>query len=83
MSNKRAKATASPPSIAKLLLFERDVIERCRLSRAQIYKLERLGLFPRRKKYGLLRAGWPAREIDLWIKVGADGWNAAQRAAAA
>jgi predicted DNA-binding transcriptional regulator AlpA len=74
-------APASPAAPAKELLLEPEVMERCRMSRAQIFKLEQAQRFPRRKRYGFRRVAWPAREIDEWIAIGADAW--AQREARA
>jgi predicted DNA-binding transcriptional regulator AlpA len=79
MSKKREKppvavAVPGPTTAQKELLFEAEVRERCRMSRAQLFKLINAGLFPPRKKYGFRRAGWPTREIEEWIAIGADAW---------
>lgn len=68
-------STAAAP-VAKELLLEHEVMDRCRMSRPQIYKLEQAERFPRRKKYGFRRVAWPAREIDEWIAIGAEAWAA-------
>jgi prophage regulatory protein len=60
------------------LLLEPEVMARCRMSRSQIWKLERAGQFPKRKRYGFRRVAWVAGEIDLWIKIGIDAWVADQ-----
>ena len=73
-SRRRTGVAASNADSIKELLFEPEVMARCRMSRAQIHKLEQANRFPRRKKYGFRRVAWPAREIDTWIALGADGW---------
>jgi len=37
------------------------------LSRSSIVRLERLGLFPRRRRIGLIAVGWVETEIVAWI----------------
>ena len=74
--SKAPSATAPAPAEPKELLLEPEVMDRCRMSRGQIHKLEQAERFPRRKKYGFRRIAWPAREIDEWIAIGADAWNA-------
>jgi predicted DNA-binding transcriptional regulator AlpA len=74
---KRITPTMAPaPAAVKELLLEHEVAELCRMSRAQIYKLEQAERFPRRKKYGFRRVAWLARAIDEWITIGAEAWAA-------
>jgi predicted DNA-binding transcriptional regulator AlpA len=73
-------ATVAPDNGHVVVILEREVMVRCRLSRSQIWKLEQAGRFPKRKKYGFRRIGWLAREIDLWLELGVDDWMDAQAA---
>jgi prophage regulatory protein len=49
------------------LLLEHEVVERVRLSRCTIWRLEKVGRFPKRVKIGFKRVAWRAAEIDAWI----------------
>lgn len=44
-----------------------QVTEAIGLSRASIYRLAQLNLFPKPIKIGISAVGWAAEEIELWI----------------
>ena len=44
-----------------------QVTETIGLSRASIYRLMRLGLFPKSIKIGIKAVGWVQAEIEMWI----------------
>ena len=46
----------------------RDVEERTGLSDTTIWRYERAGNFPSRRRLGLNAVGWLDTEIDQWIK---------------
>lgn len=45
-----------------------ELKERQPYSRAHIWRLEKLGLFPLRVKLGANRVGWMSDEIEDWIE---------------
>jgi prophage regulatory protein len=45
-----------------------EVIDICGLSKDTIWRLEKLGKFPSRKRIGLNAIGWDSFEIEEWIK---------------
>lgn len=49
------------------LLSVKDVQSRTTLSRAQIYRLEGEGRFPKRVSLAAGRVAWVEAEIDSWI----------------
>ncbi len=50
----------------KFLLFPK-VKEKVGLSRSTLWRLEKKGLFPQRRKIGINRIAWVESEIDEWI----------------
>ena len=56
---------ASPP--AKLIRLPR-VVERTGLSRSTIWRLERGGLFPRRRRISANVVAWLESEVTAWIE---------------
>lgn len=48
------------------LLRVREVSSKTGLSRAYIYKLERQGGFPKRRRLSEARVGWLEHEVDAW-----------------
>ena len=50
------------------LLTLRDVVERVRLSRMTLERLERAGRFPRRRHVSARAVRWLASEIDEWVR---------------
>lgn len=54
------------------LVGERDRKRMSSLSRVQAWRLEKLGLFPRRIQISPGRVGWLKSEIEAWIKERAD-----------
>lgn len=51
----------------------RELLQRTGLSRVTIWRLERLGLFPKRRRIGLAAVGWLENEIEEWMKTRAAG----------
>jgi prophage regulatory protein len=51
----------------RLMRF-REVRERVGLSRSTIWRLERQGLFVKRRKLSGKTVGWPEDEVDAWLK---------------
>jgi prophage regulatory protein len=45
------------------------VVERVGLSRTQIWRLERVGDFPKRIALGPGSVGWLEHEVDTWIET--------------
>jgi prophage regulatory protein len=65
--------TAPPPRTSRILRMN-QVIDKVGLSKATIYRLARLGLFPNSFRIGLAAVGFDEAEIELWIlerKIGA------------
>ena len=55
--------STKPPELLDL----REVMRRTKLSRATIYALKAVGLFPQRVRVGTHAVRWIAVEIDNWI----------------
>lgn len=49
------------------ILSMKDVCELTGYSRTHIYRLERVGRFPRRRKLGLAKIGFLRSEVQDWI----------------
>ena len=49
------------------ILRIQEVIDATRLSRTTLWRLERRGLFPSRRRLGPNSCGWIAQEVDEWI----------------
>lgn len=60
-------ANNSPNLQPDKFLRQRAVIELCGLSRTTLWRLEREGLFPARKRLGKRAIGWLASEVTAWI----------------
>lgn len=56
----------APPRTSRILRL-RQVIDMSGLSKATIYRLGTLGLFPKSFKIGLAAVGWDEAEIEFWI----------------
>ncbi len=78
-----AKQPARAPQAAphELLLLP-EVTARTRVSDTTLWRLEKVGRFPKRLRIGFKRVAWSAREVDAWIAIGADAWAASHAAAA-
>ena len=50
------------------ILREREVAKRTRLSRSTRWRMERLKLFPKRRRLSENAVGWLESEIDAWIE---------------
>lgn len=50
-----------------VLMTRSEVLEVVPYSMAHIYRMERVGGFPRRVKVGPRRIGWRRREIHAWL----------------
>ncbi|WP_331011140.1 AlpA family phage regulatory protein [Sphingomonas sp.] len=55
--------------IADSILRLPAVIERTGLSRASIYRLMGIGLFPKKHPLAMRAVGWKRSEIDHWINT--------------
>jgi len=53
--------------MAESFLRTRDVIERTRLGRTTLWRLERSGEFPARRALTETISGWLSSEIDTWL----------------
>ena len=51
----------------KILRFD-EVAERTGLSRTTVWRLERQGQFPARIQLSPRAVGWPAEEVEEWLK---------------
>lgn len=49
------------------VLRRNDVVALTRLSYSTIYRLERSGRFPPRRKLSVHTVGWLREEVELWI----------------
>jgi prophage regulatory protein len=72
----------APPPAPKELLLLNEVTARTRLSDTTLWRLEKVGRFPKRIKIGFKQVAWRAREIDAWISGKAADAVAAQPEAA-
>jgi len=75
------KRPGLPLSPVKELLLLDEVTDRARLSDTTLWRLEKVGRFPKRVKIGFKRVAWRAAEIDAWIAIGADAWAASHSTA--
>jgi prophage regulatory protein len=57
----------APPSRPTNILRLSQVTEIIGLSRTSIYRLMKLGLFPKSIKIGISAVGWVQSEIEMWI----------------
>lgn len=44
-----------------------DVLKLIGLSRSSVWRLEKAGLFPKRKRIGVRAVGWSLEEIQEWL----------------
>jgi prophage regulatory protein len=58
--------TAHPPRRSRILRID-QVTDTVGLSKASIYRLAKLGLFPKPFKIGIAAVGWDEAEIEFWI----------------
>lgn len=77
-----AKQLPIAPSAPHELLLLPEVTARTRISDTTLWRLEKVGRFPKRLKIGFKRVAWSARDVDAWIAIGADAWAANHSAAA-
>lgn len=49
------------------ILREPEVLKIVKLSRSTVWRLEKAGLFPRRKRIGVRAVAWSLEEIQRWI----------------
>jgi prophage regulatory protein len=49
------------------VIRQRETIQLTGLSRTTIWRLERAGLFPQRRRIGRQAVGWLASDIDEWL----------------
>ena len=58
--------TPHPPRRSRILRID-QVTDTVGLSKASIYRLGKLGLFPKPFKIGISAVGWDEAEIEFWI----------------
>lgn len=58
---------ATPPPRRSRILRIDQVTDTVGLSKASIYRLGKLGLFPKPFKIGIAAVGWDEAEIEFWI----------------
>jgi prophage regulatory protein len=58
--------TPHPPRRSRILRLH-QVTEAVGLSKASIYRLAKLGLFPKPFKIGISAVGWDEAEIEFWV----------------
>ena len=61
MTNKPNRPTGT-------LLTTKQVMDKIGLGQTTLWKLRRLGLFPKPHKIGMRKNGWYESEIDDWIQ---------------
>ena len=57
----------SPGAQMERLIRIGEVIELCGLSRSSIWRLERRGQFPSRRKLAIRAVGWKRSELEVWL----------------
>lgn len=63
-----SSAVSLPASSAEHRVLRRTEVEaRTGFKRAHIYKLMKVGLFPKPMRLGVRAVGWDSVEIDQWI----------------
>ena len=62
-----ASKSDSGPSLPRLISF-REVAQRVGLSRSSIWRMERAGQFPNRRRLSVNRVAWWEPEIDEWLR---------------
>jgi prophage regulatory protein len=62
-----ARAPNSGPRLPRLVPF-REVAQRVALSRSTIWRLERAGQFPRRRRLSVNKVAWWEPEIEEWLQ---------------
>jgi len=68
LSNAPEFIRRSKGDMAKILRLEAVQAKICGLCRTAIWKLERDGLFPKRRALTKKIVGWDESEIDVWIQ---------------
>jgi prophage regulatory protein len=58
--------TPHPPRRSRILRID-QVTDTVGLSKASIYRLGKLGLFPKPFRIGISAVGWDEAEIEFWI----------------
>ena len=59
------------PHLPRLLPF-REVTQRVALSRSTIWRMERAGQFPKRRRLSVNKVAWWEPEIDEWLRTRLD-----------
>ena len=70
-------ATATPthdggPRLPRLVPF-REVTQRVALSRSTIWRMERAGQFPKRRRLSVNKVAWWEPEVEEWLRTRRDG----------
>jgi prophage regulatory protein len=61
-----APKTDSAPRLSRLISF-REVAQRVGLSRSSVWRMERAGQFPKRRRLSVNRVAWWEAEIEEWL----------------
>ncbi len=69
---KKGVANQAAPEPERRLRL-REVVQRTGLSASSVYRLERLGKFPSRKRVGLRASAWLQSEVGAWLRD-PEGW---------
>ena len=72
-------SSEKPGADSPRMLRFADVIARTGLSRTTLWRLERVGAFPKRIRLGANSVGWIEEEVDDWINSRPRGMAAASR----
>ena len=64
------------PPLDNARLRRPQVIAATGLARSTIDLFEMQGRFPRRKRIGLRICGWKRSDVELWLEIGPDEWQA-------
>lgn len=67
-SVKPQSTKTSFPIPVKRMLRRKEVEHKTGFSRATIYRLMRLGLFPQCSRIGIRAVAWDEQEIDTWMQ---------------
>jgi prophage regulatory protein len=62
-----ASARDGEPRLPRLLPF-REVAQRVALSRSTIWRMERVGQFPKRRRLSVNKVAWWEPEIEEWVR---------------
>jgi predicted DNA-binding transcriptional regulator AlpA len=59
----------STETLSQRVLSQKAVLQRVPLSRTTLWRLERVGAFPRRLRISPNRVGWLESDVDAWVEA--------------